>query len=98
MSSSSSNREKNGSENDRVVRAFSNSSSREGSSSKFVLIATAKVMETKTPKKRVPSKFEMANIMNPKNKTMDVYIMLTPVSLSAKRTASRMFQLFILSS
>ena len=40
----------------------------------------------------------MANIKNPKKRTMEVYIMLTPVSLSAKRTASLMFQLFMLSS
>ena len=98
MSSSSSNKEKNGSANDWVVKDFSNSNNKEGSKSKLVLIATAKVMETKMPKNRVPSNVDMENIRNPKNNTMDVYIMLTPVSFSAKTTASRMFQLFMLSS
>ena len=44
------------------------------------------------PNERVPSNSLMANIKKPKNSTMEVYIMLTPVSFTAARTALRMCQ------
>ena len=92
MSSSSSKIEKNGSENDRVVSDFSKAKSKEGSKSRFVNIATPRVIETSNPRYLVPSNSDMANIKKPKNKTIDVYIMLTPVSFRASITESLMFQ------
>ena len=56
----------NGSENDRVVRAFSNSS-REAQQQ--IRSRYSQGNGNQNAQKRVPSKFEMANIMNPKNKT-----------------------------
>jgi len=54
MSSSSSKIEKNGSENDRVVSDFSKAKSKEGSKSRFVNIATPRVIETSNPRYLVP--------------------------------------------
>ena len=55
-------------------------------------MATSSVVETRMPSARVPSKSEAKNIRKPKKSTMLVYIMDTPVSRTASRTASRMFQ------
>ena len=41
------------------------------------------VMDTNIPRATVPPKLEIANTENPKNKTMEVYNILTPVSFKA---------------
>ena len=51
-------------------------------------MATNKVKETKTPKACVPPNSEAVNMVKPKNKIMEVYIMLTPVSLIEISTES----------
>ena len=48
---------------------------------KFVIIATNKMIEVKTPKTIVPPKLEKAKIIKPKNKIKDVNIILFPVCL-----------------
>ena len=66
----------------------------DGSSMRLVNMATSSVTDTSRPSDRVPSNSLKANIMNPKNRTIDVYIMLTPVSFTAASTAARMFHPF----
>ena len=44
-------------------------------------MATNKVKETKTPNAWVPPNSDAVNMENPKNKMIEVYIILTPVSL-----------------
>ena len=63
-----------------------------GSRSRFANIATKSVTLTSKPNERVPSNSESVNIINPLNKTIEVYIILTPVSSTAKITALLMFQ------
>ena len=81
-----------------VVTNWAKLINKEGSNIKFVNMATSRVTDTKTPKERVPSNSLMANIKKPKNSTIEVYIMLTPVSRTAASTACRMFQPFDCSS
>ena len=67
-------------------------SNMEGNSTRLVNMATNNVVDTKMPKALVPSKVRSEEHQNPKNSTMLVYIMETPVSRTASNTASRMFQ------
>lgn len=48
---------------------------------KFVIMATNKMIEVKTPKTIVPPKLEKAKIIKPKNKIKEVNTMLFPVCL-----------------
>ena len=48
---------------------------------KFVIMATNKMIEVKTPKTIVPPKLEKAKIIKPKNKIKEVNTMLFPICL-----------------
>ena len=60
--------------------------------------AINKVIETNRPKATVPPKSDAIKIKNPKNKTTDVYNILTPVSCKAAKTDSLIEPLVEISS
>ena len=66
----------------------------DGNKIKFVSIATNNVKEIKIPSAWVPPNSEAEKIENPKNKIIDVYIILTPVSLIEVSTALDIFFVF----
>ena len=62
---------------------LSRDNNKDGSSNKLESIANSNVMDTNIPRATVPPKLEIANTENQKNKTMEVYNILTPVSFKA---------------
>ena len=77
---------------------LSRDNNKEGRSNKLESIANSNVMDTNIPKATVPPKLEIANTENPKNKTMEVYNILTPVSFKAAYTDFLIFHLFAINS
>ena len=77
---------------------LSRDNSREGSSNKLESIANSNVIDTNMPRATVPPKLDIANTENPKNKTIEVYNILTPVSLKAAYTDFQIFHLFAINS
>ena len=63
---------------------FSYVNNRAGNNNKLDNIATNNVIETNKPNATVPPKSDAINIKNPKNNTIDVYSILTPVSFKAE--------------
>ena len=82
----------NGSLNVRVVTYWAKLIRSDGNTIRLENMATRRVTETSNPSERVPSNSLIANMRNPKKSTIEVYIMLTPVSRTAAKTAARMFQ------
>jgi len=59
-----------------------------GSKIRFVNMEMIKVMEVSNPNAIVPPNDEKVKMMKPANNTMDVYMILLPVSIIASLTAT----------
>ena len=77
---------------------LSNCNNKAGKRVRLVIIAKSKVIEVSFPKATVPPKSDAAKITKPKNKMIEVYTILYPVSLRLLLIANETLKLLLMSS